>query len=184
MGIRLTVDDWNDYYSRAARKFWPLPCDVMKAILAPLDSTAAIVDIGCGQGDMIAMLRSRGFTRVTGIDCSAEAVHRARKANPGADIRVATIDKDPIQACHLAFLHLVLPFVECKKEVLEKVKRAAQSVVITTPVTASRRSGCGLRRSMPESELCELLEEVFLDVRVLHREARGLGVINIVHQLK
>jgi 2-polyprenyl-3-methyl-5-hydroxy-6-metoxy-1,4-benzoquinol methylase len=43
-------------------------------LLRGLPSDAAIIDIGCGAGQMLQLLKDHGFTNVSGIDVSAEQV--------------------------------------------------------------------------------------------------------------
>lgn len=50
----------------------PIP-PYMKGLL-PAEKDARILDIGCGLGDMLAALRKEGYTDVSGVDISGEAV--------------------------------------------------------------------------------------------------------------
>lgn len=50
---------------------------VARRVEAPLD--ARILDIGCGQGSLVALLASRGYRNVQGIDVSAEQIEAARR---------------------------------------------------------------------------------------------------------
>lgn len=64
----------------------------------PLDSPAAIVDLGCGTGTVTRLLRERWpAARITGVDGSAEMLAKARSADPHtlwreADIATWTAD--------------------------------------------------------------------------------------------
>jgi 2-polyprenyl-3-methyl-5-hydroxy-6-metoxy-1,4-benzoquinol methylase len=42
-------------------------------------SEAPILDVGCGQGQLIRLLRARGYTEVSGIDVSPQQVELARR---------------------------------------------------------------------------------------------------------
>jgi SAM-dependent methyltransferase len=56
----------------------------------PLEAVGAILDVGCGFGDLSAHLRARGWRgRYTGIDFIPDLIEVGRKAHPGADLRVA-----------------------------------------------------------------------------------------------
>jgi 2-polyprenyl-3-methyl-5-hydroxy-6-metoxy-1,4-benzoquinol methylase len=44
----------------------------------PADRSATILDIGCGQGDLLALLHRRGYQNATGIDISGEQLDLAR----------------------------------------------------------------------------------------------------------
>jgi 2-polyprenyl-3-methyl-5-hydroxy-6-metoxy-1,4-benzoquinol methylase len=45
----------------------------------PSDRAARVLEVGCGQGDLIALLRASGWTDVKGIDISEEQVQTARQ---------------------------------------------------------------------------------------------------------
>lgn len=45
--------------------------------LAGLPKSAAILDLGCGDGLLLAHLQSSGFTNASGVDCSAEQARAA-----------------------------------------------------------------------------------------------------------
>jgi len=45
----------------------------------PSDKEASILDIGCGMGQFIKYLRRKGYSNVTGIDVSQEAIDYCRK---------------------------------------------------------------------------------------------------------
>ncbi len=63
--------------ARRSRHRW---CDhKYLPLLAGLDSAARIADIGCGAGGTLDYLRRRGFTRLSGVDISAEQVSLARE---------------------------------------------------------------------------------------------------------
>lgn len=46
-------------------------------LLAGLPRSAAILDLGCGDGALLEHLRDRGFSNASGVDCSAEQVRAA-----------------------------------------------------------------------------------------------------------
>lgn len=60
------------------RYLWP---PVREIFLANLKSGSRIMDIGCGNGAIAAMLLDQGFS-VTGIDTSKSGIHVAEKAYP------------------------------------------------------------------------------------------------------
>jgi 2-polyprenyl-3-methyl-5-hydroxy-6-metoxy-1,4-benzoquinol methylase len=59
----------------ASRRDPTLTRDVIARL--PADRAASILDIGCGQGDMVALVRSYGWTEVVGVDISEEQVSAA-----------------------------------------------------------------------------------------------------------
>ena len=48
-------------------------------LLADLDREAAILDVGCGDGSLMAYLQQRGFAQLVGVDVSPEQVAHARR---------------------------------------------------------------------------------------------------------
>lgn len=45
----------------------------------PAMKTVRILDMGCGQGDLVSLIRHRGWSDVTGVDISQEQVATARR---------------------------------------------------------------------------------------------------------
>jgi 2-polyprenyl-3-methyl-5-hydroxy-6-metoxy-1,4-benzoquinol methylase len=97
-----------------------------------------VLDAGCGAGEFLAFLGRVGFA-VAGVDLSAEAVERARRRNPDADVRVGSIEE------HIPFRGETFDAVWCT-EVLEHVfdvhatltelnrmLRPSGALVLTTP---------------------------------------------------
>ncbi len=55
-------------------------------LLNDLDRAAPILEIGCGDGGLLAYLARRGFSHATGIDISPEQVERARARGVRAEV--------------------------------------------------------------------------------------------------
>src|SRR2546428_166640 len=74
---------WSDHRLRPA-------VDLLQRV--PLASPARVVDLGCGTGNVTALLRGRWpGARVTGVDASATMLERARASDPGVDWRQADV---------------------------------------------------------------------------------------------
>ena len=74
---------WSDHRIRPA-------VDLIQRV--PLPQPAHIVDLGCGTGNVTALLRGAWPTaRVTGVDASASMLERARASDPGVDWQQAEI---------------------------------------------------------------------------------------------
>lgn len=56
----------------------------------PADRGAAIADLGCGSGELLAALRSTGFKNLVGVDLSAEQVAIARQAGFSVELGTAS----------------------------------------------------------------------------------------------
>jgi 2-polyprenyl-3-methyl-5-hydroxy-6-metoxy-1,4-benzoquinol methylase len=54
-------------------------------LLADLDRGAPVLEIGCGDGALLAYLEARGFANVSGIDIAAEQIQLARQRGVTAD---------------------------------------------------------------------------------------------------
>jgi 2-polyprenyl-3-methyl-5-hydroxy-6-metoxy-1,4-benzoquinol methylase len=54
-------------------------------LLASLDRSAAILDLGCGSGALLDYLGRRGFSQACGVDVSAEQIELARKRGVRAE---------------------------------------------------------------------------------------------------
>ena len=55
---------------------------------ARVPRTAAVLDVGCGYGRVLAELRAMGYRRLTGIDVSEPLIRRGRSEHPDLDLRV------------------------------------------------------------------------------------------------
>lgn len=73
------MTDRSDYYRRNYAGF------------LPDDRKASILDIGCGQGDLVRFLSHAGFSNVTAVDRDADAVSRL-DALPGITARSLAVD--------------------------------------------------------------------------------------------
>jgi SAM-dependent methyltransferase len=58
-------------------------------LLADVDRTAPILEIGCGSGELLSFLAQNGFLRTRGLDISPDQVARARAR--GVDAEVADV---------------------------------------------------------------------------------------------
>jgi len=85
----------------AARRRWidaglvdPLVSELRRAIAGlPLGVRPAVVDLGCGDGALIARVVADGDVDLCGIDVSAAAVKSAARTLPGASWIVANADR-------------------------------------------------------------------------------------------
>jgi SAM-dependent methyltransferase len=87
-----SLDQQTGYWNRAgAGKSFTHPLD--PAWLSRLDTSARILDYGCGYGRIAGELHRLGFTAVEGVDLSAALITRARQQWPALRFRV--IDTPP-----------------------------------------------------------------------------------------
>jgi SAM-dependent methyltransferase len=89
-----------DYYRRLhevdTHHWWHV--GMRSAAVALLDGHlhGALLDAGCGTGGFLAWAAEQGtFTRLCGIDLSAEAIELARETVPAAELHAAPLDRIP-----------------------------------------------------------------------------------------
>jgi SAM-dependent methyltransferase len=61
-----------------------------------LPKDAAIVDIGCGYGDLLGTLRQSGYTRLMGVEPDAQCRRAAQEG--GFDVKEGTLTETPLAA--------------------------------------------------------------------------------------
>jgi ubiquinone/menaquinone biosynthesis C-methylase UbiE len=89
---------------------------------AGLQEDSRILDIGCGEGETMAMLKERFNIQCSGIDKSAELVRRGRARCPGMDIREGEADflEFPVRSFDGVLLECVLSVAEMQTEVIHE----------------------------------------------------------------
>ena len=82
-----------------------------------------VLDVGCGSGTLLGLLKHRGF-RVTGLDFSAEAAAIA-KAENGVDVAVGSLEEAhfPAESFDVVTLFHVMEHVTNPRQVLAEVSR-------------------------------------------------------------
>ena len=87
------------------------------------DRGVDVLDVGCGSGTLLGLLKQRGF-RVTGLDFSAEAAAIA-KAENGVDVAVGTLEEAhfPAESFDVVTLFHVMEHVTNPRLVLAQVSR-------------------------------------------------------------
>jgi 2-polyprenyl-3-methyl-5-hydroxy-6-metoxy-1,4-benzoquinol methylase len=63
-------------------------------LLSVVPRHGRVLEIGCGPGLFLSYLKSRGFTKVEGVDISAEQIDVARSMGLGASVRVGDVFKE------------------------------------------------------------------------------------------
>lgn len=61
-------------------------------MLGDANPNAAIADLGCGTGHLLALLNERGYLNLTGYDIAASMLDVARERNPDAGTKLALAD--------------------------------------------------------------------------------------------
>ena len=105
-------------YSRKRLEAW------LDRTLPPRGDGARAIDVGCGTGHHLGLLRGRGF-EVSGIDASAPMLARARKEHPDLDLRSADVEALPYPDAHfdLALSVEVLRYLARPEAALREIAR-------------------------------------------------------------
>jgi 2-polyprenyl-6-hydroxyphenyl methylase/3-demethylubiquinone-9 3-methyltransferase len=107
-------------------------------LLAEARPGERVLDLGCGAGRFVAVLREAGAQPV-GVELAAEALERARRNVPGADLRLAEADGTlPLDhgSVDLVWCSEVLEHVADTPYVLTEVRRVLRPggrLLVTTP---------------------------------------------------
>lgn len=98
-----------------------------------------LLDVGCGTGHHMAILRSRGFD-VSGVDGSSGMLEVARKNNPGTDIRISDVESLPHESSRFDYVMCIevlryLPRIEaCVSEIARVLKPGGTALVTAAPL--------------------------------------------------
>jgi 2-polyprenyl-3-methyl-5-hydroxy-6-metoxy-1,4-benzoquinol methylase len=83
--------EWDFLYSDAERAHYDA---IVSLVANSSPPERRILDVGCGHGRLLELLRARGFGSYTGVDIAAPAIEKARAlAVPGASFAVADFQK-------------------------------------------------------------------------------------------
>lgn len=127
--------DWDEIY-KSGRKFEPMSLPLLKAILAQTKAESAL-DVGCGTGELVAMLSRQGIAKVGGFDLSEYAIEQAKKLTPSATLTVSDIANYKGSA-DLVIAKLVIALVDDIDKFMADFNRLIKPGglgVIITPVT-------------------------------------------------
>jgi ubiquinone/menaquinone biosynthesis C-methylase UbiE len=135
---------------------------VLRAYLPEAGNGFRLLDVGCGTGHHLAVLRARGFDG-SGVDGSAEMLERARHNNLGADIRLGEIQALPFDSAQFDFVICIevlryLPAPDaCLREICRVLRPGGTCLVTAAPLLNSNgywlvnrlASGVGVRGLVP-----------------------------------
>ena len=139
-------------HARKAARNWGRrrgPSRFLRRFAAALPAGGRVLDYGCGTGQEMAWLRSRGF-QVEGVDGTLEFVLAARRRCAGARVLHARFETVPLPPgrydgiwCNAALIHVPPP--EMARQ-MEKLKRALKAGGLLGLTLAWGRSKRFLRR--------------------------------------
>jgi SAM-dependent methyltransferase len=136
-----------------------------------------LVEIGCGDGALLAELGDRGLAPVLdGFELSPTAAALARDRTIAGARRIEAYDGEhvpaPDGAYDLAVLSHVLEHVEDPAPLLGEAARVAPAVLVEVPLEANRSA----RRPDKRAEAARIGHVQFLDRAAVHALAAGAGL--------
>jgi methionine biosynthesis protein MetW len=107
----------------------------LHAIAQMVESHTTLLDVGCGEGDLLAWLASEKKVAGRGIELSQVGVHRAIAKGLSVIQGDASADLQyyPDQAYDYAVLSQTLQTLPNPKEVLEQLVRIARHAIVSVP---------------------------------------------------
>jgi methionine biosynthesis protein MetW len=107
----------------------------LQAIANLVTPGASLLDIGCGEGDLISWLQANRQVKGRGIELSQSGVNRS--ISRGLSVIQGDADTDlqyyPEQAYDYAVLSQTLQTLRAPKEVLEQLVRIARHAIVSVP---------------------------------------------------
>lgn len=96
----------------------------LRRVLPPRGDGLRLLDVGCGTGHHLARLRLQGF-EVAGMDGSQAMLERARRNNPGVDLRLGDVEQLPFEdaSFDLAVCIEVLRYLPSPEPCLREARR-------------------------------------------------------------
>lgn len=152
-------EKWNAFYTSQKREsFLHFSEEQIDDILRKFPDTQSVLDIGCGEGQLMVQLESRGMSTV-GIDVSEVGIKTARESSKGQFIvgDFETFEFPTDTAFDLIFVKFVIAFIEKPDLFFQKVAQLLSShggLILLTPV-------------MPNPDRLSPVEEVFTDLSIL-----------------
>ena len=94
-----------------------------------------IVDLGCGPGHLMSVLRARWpDADLTGVDSSPEMIERARAADPGTRYELASIeDWTPDKPVDLVISNAAFQWLPGQLEVIPRIAQSANTLAFQVP---------------------------------------------------
>jgi SAM-dependent methyltransferase len=110
-----------------------------------------VVEIGCGDGAVLAELSARGYA-VDGFELSTNAANHARERNVARKVEVFDGEHIPAQANEydLAVLSHVLEHVPDPLPLLKETARVARHVIVEVPLEDNRSARRPVKRRLAE----------------------------------
>ena len=111
---------------------------LLRRTLGRLEYRTAL-DVGCGAGHNVELIRGGRDVAVTGVDISPVAVEAARERHPESRFEVLDIAKDPLPGVHdLVFSSLLLEHVADDAGALARMRDACAGHLVVSTIGGER----------------------------------------------
>lgn len=164
------VEHWTAHYTRSQYfPVWTVIADRLRSL-----GCTSVLDIGCGSGQLAALLADRDFPSYLGVDFSAGMIAQARRACPAFEFRKADIRTDSAPEDHAYDCVIMLEFLEHiddELSVIERIRPGAM-VLATVPNFPARSH---VRHFTGEDAVADRYAPLFaeLDVASIRANERG-----------
>jgi SAM-dependent methyltransferase len=161
---------WND-----SAKYGPAPRHRRRIVAQIVENLPhrTIIDLGCGNGGLIAEFLKRGIQgRFAGADISESAIRYAKENVPGADFFcLDLINNGLIENYDIAVLSEVLEHLENDAAILEKLAPRVKYVIVSVPGGPANKvdTHYGHFRNYPGQLMAERLDNAGFDVVYFRR---------------
>ena len=175
--------DWEEFYLGNPNQFWQIPREILRKLIEDIGMSVSIMDVGCGDGSLLANLYQFGCDQLYGVDVSFEAVARARLRNPHAVIDQLDIENQSISDFDMIFCHLVLPFLTRKTDVFRKLVKSSKRLIITIPILTKNETDISQEniKAMTNAQIHSILSSEPLQVERLLLIERTRSYRNYVY---
>ncbi|MCC5669059.1 class I SAM-dependent methyltransferase [Nostoc sp. CHAB 5784] len=119
------LDSWRIHYSKS--EYYPLWSVIVDRIQRV--DTKSLLEIGCGSGQLAALIRDKGITKYIGLDFSPNLIALARKACPEFDFVIANALETDLFYTHdydTVVTTEFLEHVERDIEVIENIRKGTR----------------------------------------------------------
>ncbi len=151
---------WDDIYNGKIKSnnFLQLNEKQISKILECFPYAESALDIGCGRGELLALLKNKGLA-VTGIDLSSVAVEQAKKI-PGAILYLGNFEDFSFPKnvkFDLVFVKFVLAYIDKKETFFSQISNLLNpqgGLVVVSPI-------------IEEEDSNKKIEEIFVNQKIL-----------------
>lgn len=132
----------------------------------PMPDGSAVLDVGCGVGQTLAAGSFGRGSRLSGVDCDAEAIEHGRRVHPELDLRLAPAEALPYEdgSFDLVYSRVALPYTRVPRAVAEmhRVLRPGGRLWLTLhPASMERRR---IATAVRTGRLREVIDRMYVVV--------------------